>query len=75
MRVIIVDAEIYGQLSKLESDLWNKIEFLNRYQGSDNPKFKRHIEEHITPQKMWEIVQKMRQIYSNPDYVRGTINL
>lgn len=75
MRVIIIDSEIHGQLSKLETDLWNKIQFLAKHEHSESEQFQAYIQEHISPQKLLEIVQKMRQIYSNPDYVRGTINL
>lgn len=75
MKVIIIDTEIHGQLSKLECDLWNKIQFLAKHQNSNEPNIKEYIQKHVTPDKMLEIVKEIRAIYRNPNYVRGTLNL
>ncbi len=75
MKVILMNSEVHGQLSKLEASLWERIQFLAQNKDNENQKFKDYIEENCNPDSLYEIVQKMRAVYQDPNYVIGTVNL
>ncbi len=61
-KILLIDSELKSKWDDLYTELAHKLEFMDKWSDSDNEKMKERIKETCTPEILFSIQKKMREI-------------
>jgi len=71
--VLLYEQGLRAEFDQTQSELFNKIQYMNNHKDSEEYAHKKFIEAYCSPEKLYELVQKIREIESKS--VVGSIHL